>query len=102
MYKIQIHCGSLLLQREEVAEMTAIMRRVFGHSQLRTAVVPTYQLSAFGFLYGSRSPLTDLDDAEFAARAGGLASAPQFLNARMAAATAALPTYQERLFRVAR
>lgn len=97
-----IHCGSLLLQREEVAEMTAIMRRVFGHSQLRTAVVPTYQLSAFGFLYGSRSPLTDLDDAEFAARAGGLASAPQFLNARMAAATAALPTYQERLFRVAR
>lgn len=94
-----IHCGSLLLQPDEVAEMAGIMAEVFPHSMLRSAVVPTYQLTSFGFLYGSNRPLPDLSAAEFDARAARLAVAPKFLNARMLAATAALPTYQEQAFR---
>ncbi|MCA0437133.1 MAG: hypothetical protein M9891_03585 [Austwickia sp.] len=94
-----IHCGSLLFQEDEVTQMTRMMAEVFPHSTLRSAVVPTYQLSPFGFLYGSRAPLPDLTDAEYDARAAQLTLAPQFLNARMLAATAALPTYQERRFR---
>lgn len=94
-----IHCGSLLLQSDEVESMAAIMAEVFPYSELRSAVVPTYQLSAFGFLFGSRSPLPRLSDDEYAARAAQLVVAPQFLNARMVEATAALPTYQQHLVR---
>lgn len=94
-----LHCGSLLFQEREVAEMTALMRTVFPHSQLRSAVVPTYQCSSFGFLYGSRNPMPRLTDADYATRAARLAVAPRFLNAAMVEATAVLPTYQERLFR---
>lgn len=96
---VAVHCGSLLLQQDEVVDMTAIMGAVFEHSELRSAVVPTYQLTSFGFLYGSRSPLPGLSDAEYATRAAGLTVPPSFLNAAMVPATAALPTYQEKLFR---
>lgn len=94
-----IHCGSLLFQPDEVAAMSELMAQVFPHSGLRTAVVPTYQLSAFGFLYGSRAPLPRLSDAEYAARAAQLGAVPRFLNAGMVEATAVLPTYQQPLVR---
>lgn len=94
-----IHCGSLLFQPDEVASMTALLREVFPYSELRTAVVPTYQFSAFGFLYGSRRPLPQLSYGEFGRRAQRLSAPTRFLNPQMLDATAALPAYQARRFR---
>lgn len=53
---LSMQCGSLTFQPDEVATMVRRLRSVFPHVTLHHAVVPSYQLTSFGFLIGSEQP----------------------------------------------
>lgn len=47
---VSTHCSSLVIQPEEAKEMIPRLKKVFPEVKLHTAVIPTYQLTSFGFL----------------------------------------------------
>lgn len=94
---VSIQCGSLLFQQTEIKEQVANMKTVFNDVQFRHAVVPSYQLTSFGFIYASNQPIVTLDEATFTARSASFAGSHRFLNAATEAATRALPEYQKYL-----
>ena len=94
-----IHCGSLFFQQQEIKDMLRQLRHVFPAVQFRNAVVPSYQLTSFGFLYGSKSAIPELTKVEFNYRLSNVEGENKFLNYAMYRATAALPPYLEDLAR---
>ncbi len=94
-----IHCGSLYFQQQEIRQMMSDMRAVFPAVEFRNAVVPSYQLTSFGFLYGSKTPILALSEGEFERRLDNVTEKNKFLNYAMYQATAAFPPYLEDLAR---
>ena len=89
---VSTHCGSLLFQPEEAKVLRQELAGVFGEVALHTAVVPTYQLTTFGFLIATDSPQT-LSKAEITERVSGLKGPLKYLSPDMVLASAALPLY---------
>lgn len=91
---VSIQCGSLLFQQQEIREQINNMKSVFKYVEFRNAVVPSYQLSSFGFIYASHRPFPELSRDEFSKRLRNTKSSPEFLNYDMYQSTKALPNYQ--------
>lgn len=99
---LAMQCGSLTLQPAEVRTQLRRLGEVFAATRLHTAVVPGYQLTTFGFLLGSATPLTALDgpDADLAERWRNIAGDCEYLSPEMYRASSALPPYLRRILQV--
>ncbi len=90
---VMMQCGSLLLQPAEVKAQLAEMKLLFASARLHTAVVPTYQLTTFGFIMASDQPLSVLDEVEFNTRLANIQDNNQYLDYSMYLASMSLPPY---------
>jgi spermidine synthase len=61
---VSIQSGSLLFQKEWVTTFSKRLELVFPWVKLHTAVVPSYQLSPFAFVYASPKRQTELSKVE--------------------------------------
>ena len=61
---IALHGGSITFQPAEVATLIQRLRRVFRCVDLYPAIVPSYQLSLFGFINASDQPRAKISGAE--------------------------------------
>lgn len=90
---VVMQCGSLIFQPEEVKQQIQRFTQVFSASRLHHAVVPGYQLTSFGFLIGSDSPLDILDREELEKRQTMLSDENRYLSTDMYYASMAIPPY---------
>lgn len=92
---VVMQCGSLVLQPAEVRNQVARMKAVFQSVRLHNAVVPSYQLTSFGFVLASNG--TDLDtplsSEAFTERMRAIAGDNKYLSPEMYLASQALPPY---------
>lgn len=86
------HCGSLLFQPEEAKALRERLQRAFKDVSLTSAVVPTYQLTSFGFLLATDKP-TSLDRTEVARRIKALPAGLQYLSTDIVMGADVLPPY---------
>lgn len=94
---MSLQCGALLFQQDEIRHMLAQARSVYRYVEFRSAVVPSYQLTSFGFIYASNEPLPQLTAEEFAARATHISGHNRYLSYETYIASSALPPYQKEL-----
>lgn len=90
---VMTQCGSLIFQPDEVRQQVARLGRVFAQVRLHHAVVPSYQLTSFGFVMASQSALEPLDRATFDARLAGVAGPCRYLDHGSYLASLAVPPY---------
>jgi spermidine synthase len=90
---VMTQCGSLIFQPDEVRQQVARLGRVFAQVRLHHAVVPSYQLTSFGFVMASQAGLEPLDRATFDARLAGVAGPCRYLDHDSYLASLALPPY---------
>ncbi len=90
---VMTQCGSLIFQPDEVRQQVARLGRVFAQVRLHHAVVPSYQLTSFGFVMASQAGLEPLDRETFDARLAGVAGACRYLDHDSYLASLALPPY---------
>lgn len=89
-----LQCGSLTFQPEEVKTQYQKAKKVFKNVRLHNVVVPSYQLTSFGFVIASNFPLKVLDKDEFIKRSTNLLLGKnKFLNYETYVASMALPEY---------
>ncbi|WP_161606136.1 polyamine aminopropyltransferase [Microlunatus speluncae] len=93
---VMTQCGSLIFQPDEVRQQVERLSRVFPHVRLHQAVVPSYQLTSFGFVMASAAELDRLDRAEFEARLGGVTGESGYLDYDSYRASMTLPPYLRR------
>lgn len=93
---VMMQCGSLLFQPQVVKDQLQRLSRVFGHARLHTAVVPSYQLTLFGFAMASAQGLEPLSAVEFENRSSGIQGANQYLTTDIYQASQAVPPYLRR------
>jgi len=92
---MSLQCGSLIFQLSEVVEQIAYMKAVYPFVQFRQAVIPSYQLTSFGFLYGSAEPLPAMTEQVFDKRSTTLTGQNQFVNYPIYLASSALAEDQK-------
>lgn len=96
---VSLQCGALLLQEEEIREQLSNMKQVFHDVAFHHVVVPSYQLTGFGFIVASNSPIAELSEAEFAKRSNILRGNSSLLDYSTYCASKAVPPYMKaRLF----
>lgn len=89
---VSAHCSSLVIQPEEASEMIPRLKKVFGEVVLHTAVIPTYQLTSFGFLIARPDPVT-LDKQNIDSGFGNLTGSNKYLSREMYEASQVIPPY---------
>jgi len=89
---VSSHCSSLVIQPEEAQEMIPRLEGVFDEVALHTAVVPTYQLTSFGFLIARDSPRA-LDKEIIGESYNLLLQPPKYLSEDMYWASTCIPPY---------
>lgn len=95
---VAVQCGSLTFQPDEVRILHKRLSQVFLHVTLHSAVVPSYQLGQFGFLYGSSSMRTVTYDKGTGFE--NIKGMCQYLNPKTYEASKILPTYLKNLLMV--
>ncbi len=89
---VSTHCSSLVIQPEEAKEMTPRLKKVFPEVILHTAVIPTYQLTSFGFLIARAKPVT-LKSDEIDSGFSNVSGSNNFLSREMYEASQVIPPY---------
>ncbi len=89
---VSSHCSSLVIQPEEAQEMIPRLEGIFDEVALHTAVVPTYQLTSFGFLIARDSPRA-LDKEIISESYNILLQPPKYLSEDMYWASTCIPPY---------
>src|SRR5690606_28528178 len=92
---LALQCGSLVFQPDEVAVMHRRIAEVFRHVTLHHAVVPSYQLTSFGFLHASDQPPPDA--AALAASFQRVSGESKYLSEATYHSSQVLPPYLEYL-----
>jgi len=86
------HCSSLTIQPEEAKVMLPRLKKVFGEVVLHTAVVPTYQLTSFGFII-ARPEHIELKYSDIEAGFANISGESKYLTPATLAASQAIPPY---------
>lgn len=89
---VSAHCSSLVIQPEEASEMIPRLKRVFGEVVLHTAVIPTYQLTSFGFLIARPDPVA-LDKEDIDSGFANITGSNKYLSREMYEASQVIPPY---------
>ncbi len=90
------HCGSLLFQPDEAKMLTNRLKRVFKEVTLHHAMIPTYQLSLFGFLVSSPTEHR-IDKETITERLQSLQGKCKYLSPEIFFSSKVLPPYLEEL-----
>ena len=93
---VSAHCSSLVIQPEEAKMLIPRLKRVFGEVVLHPAVVPTYQLTSFGFLIARPEPIV-LSESNIKAGFDNIKGANKYLSPEMYAASSVIPPYLAKL-----
>jgi spermidine synthase len=88
---VAVQSGSLLFQKEWVETFYERLQHVFPWVKLHTAVVPSYQLSPFAFVYASPKKLDGLSSAEIKRRFGNISGKNKYLTPEIYYASSILP-----------
>jgi spermidine synthase len=88
---VSIQSGSLLFQKEWVDTFYNRLQQVFPWVKLHTAVVPSYQLSPFAFVYASPKPLAELSSTEVDEAFKNITGANKHLTPEMYSASGVIP-----------
>jgi spermidine synthase len=94
---MSLQCGALIFQQDEIRQMLAQARSVYKYVEFHSAVVPSYQLTSFGFIYASNEPIPTLTPQEFDSRSSVVNGEHRYLSHGMYVASSALPPYQQDL-----
>lgn len=89
---VSTHCSSLVIQPEEARTMIPRLKRVFDEVVLHTAVIPTYQLTSFGFLI-ARAEATPISNEDVRKGFANLGGKNKFLSEASFHATQVIPPY---------
>lgn len=89
---VSAHCSSLVVQPEEAKVMIPRLKKVFGEVVLHTAVIPTYQLTTFGFLIARPEPAA-LTDSDIQAGFANISGESRYLSPDMFTASQVIPPY---------
>lgn len=89
------HCGSLLFQPEEAGELKTRLEKVFKDVVLHYAIIPTYQLSYFGFLIASDEAHQTTTE-EVATRIKAISRPLKYLTPAIFENSTVLPPYLEK------
>lgn len=86
------HCGSLLFQQDEAKMLIDRLKNVFDEVAVHSAVVPTYQLSSFGFLVVGNHTV-ELSAQELESRFSKMPKKLQYLTPETYLGSLAIPPY---------
>lgn len=89
---LSTHCSSLVIQPDEAKMILPKLQSVFDEVVLHTAVVPTYQLTSFGFVI-ARNVKTNKDPEFVAKSMGNISDKSKYLSKDMYFASAVIPPY---------
>jgi spermidine synthase len=89
---VAIQSGSLLFQREWVDTFYKRLQNVFPWVRLHTAVVPSYQLCPFAFVYASPKKLKELSPAEVNTLFKNIKGKNQYLTPELFHASGIIPS----------
>jgi spermidine synthase len=91
---VSTHCSSLVIQPEEAKTMIPRLRTVFEEVVLHSAVIPTYQLTSFGFLiarpYYVKQTADDINRGF-----SNITGDSRYLSRQVFDASSAIPPYME-------
>lgn len=88
---VAIQSGSLLFQKEWVDTFYKRLQQVFPWVKLHTAVVPSYQLSPFAFVYASPKSLVNLSPVEVKEAFKNISEENRHLTPEMYSASGVIP-----------
>ncbi|MFO0920419.1 MAG: polyamine aminopropyltransferase [Candidatus Saccharimonadales bacterium] len=91
---LSTHCSSLVIQPDEAKMILPKLQSVFDEVALHTAVVPTYQLTSFGFVI-ARNVKTNKDPEFVTKSMGNISDKPKYLSKDMYFASAVIPPYMD-------
>ncbi len=89
---LSTHCSSLVIQPEEAKTMIPRLKNVFRNVSLHTAVIPTYQLTSFGFLIANDTSKT-MSDEDIDRGFSNISGESKYLSKDMFYASSAVPPY---------
>ncbi len=89
---VSAHCSSLVIQPEEAKAMIPRLQKVFGEVVLHTAVIPTYQLTSFGFLI-ARPEAVALSEEDIDNGFANISGESKYLSRAMFDASQVIPPY---------
>lgn len=93
---VSTHCSSLVIQPEEARTMIPRLKNVFSEVVLHTAVVPTYQLTSFGFII-ARANEAMLTEEQVADGFSNIEGEFQYLSKDMFNSSGVIPPYLARI-----
>jgi spermidine synthase len=89
---LSTHCSSLVIQPEEAKTMIPRLRNVFKNVTLHSAVIPTYQLTSFGFLIATNSTET-ISSEKIDKGFSNISGESKYLSKEMYYASSVIPPY---------
>jgi spermidine synthase len=97
---VSTHCSSLVIQPEEAKVMIPRLSGIFGEVTLHTAVIPTYQLTSFGFIIARPNPIEIAPDT-IQERFSNISGESKYLSPEIFQASSVIPPYiQQKIGRI--